>query len=55
MIEIHLDAFFEGKLGIVAVIIVLLQNDDAGFRQRFDNSPRNRRLSGARAAAYPDN
>jgi hypothetical protein len=54
MIEIHLHAFREGHGGIIAIVVVLLQNDDIRFRKRFDDAPRDRGLARAGPAADPD-
>jgi hypothetical protein len=51
MIEIHLNALSERHPGIIAVIIVLLQNYDVCFGKRFDDSPRDGGLARAGAAA----
>src|ERR1700722_16189057 len=55
MVEIDLDAFVEGKAGIISIIIVLLQHHHAANRERFNNTPRDRGLARAGASADPDN
>jgi len=54
MIEIEFDAFFEGKLREAFVVIVLLEDDDVGFGERFDDAAGDGGLAGAGASADSD-
>jgi hypothetical protein len=51
MIEIHLHAFGERHPGIIAVVIVLLQNHYVRFGKRLDDASRDGGLARAGAAA----
>ena len=54
MIEILLHPLFKGHTRIVFVVVVLLENDDVRFRQRFNDPGCDRSFAGAGAAANAD-
>ena len=51
MIEVLFHPFFKRHARIVFVVVVLLENNDVRFGQRFDDSCCNGGLTGAGAAA----
>src|ERR1700683_724200 len=51
MVEIYFHAVGKRHARIIAIIIILLQHDHVRFRERVDNSPRNRGLAGSGSAA----
>ena len=55
MIEVLLHPFFEPHTRIVFVVVVLLEDDDVRFGERFDDAGCNGGLAGARAAANANN
>jgi hypothetical protein len=54
VVEIELDALFEGELREAFVIVVLLKDDYVCFGERFDDSTGDGRFAGACASADSD-
>jgi hypothetical protein len=54
VVEIEFDSLFERKFGETFVVIVLLEDDDVGFGEGFDDAAGDGGLAGAGASADSD-